>query len=239
MHLENKDLDIMEKKARCKECDGKDAGFQFKALIDNNAPGASLRIIKDGKTVWQKDRPSKPMVVSNVRAVLSEDSHVDISWRCDTAMDVWIRWSNNGGVTWNALTVGLKGKSAKLNVDHLPSGEITFQVLANDGFSTATGSSNTVELPSKPPVVSILYPHEKDPIYRDKYLHLRGTATDLTGLFIPDDSFVWYLEKNEVGRGRDIWVLTPDTGNTLTLKVTNAQGTEGNAQSVITVRNPD
>ena len=229
-----------KEKSPCSECNGDEAGFQFKALLNDYSAGACLRIIKDGETMWQRDRPSKPIVVSKVRAVLKEDNHINISWQCGTAQDIWIRWSKNDGVTWNALTVGLKGNSATLNVDHLPDGNIIFQVLAHDGFSTASEISNAVNFPRRQPIVSILFPQEKDAVYADKYLHLRGIATDLSGQPIPDDLFIWYLEKNEVGHGRDIWILTPDAGTyTVTLKVIDAQGGEGTASSVITIKKRD
>jgi hypothetical protein len=229
-----------KEKSSCNECDGNGAEFQFKVLLKDYSPGASLRIIKDGETVWQRDRPSKPIVVSKVRATIQEDNHVNISWRCETAEDIWIRWSDNNGDTWNALTVGLRGNSVTLNVDHLPDGDIKFQILAHDGFSTALESSNTVTLTRRPPVVSILYPQEKSPFHVDKYLHLWGMATDVSGQPISDRMFIWYLDNKEVGNGRDIWIPSPQDGkHNVALKVRNARGDEGTASSTITVKKGD
>jgi hypothetical protein len=125
-------------------------------------------------------------------------------------------------------------------VDHLPDGDIKFQILAHDGFSTALESSNTVTLTRRPPVVSILYPQEKSPFHVDKYLHLWGMATDVSGQPISDRMFIWYLDNKEVGNGRDIWIPSPQDGkHNVALKVRNARGDEGTASSTITVKKGD
>jgi hypothetical protein len=47
--------------------------------------------------------------------------------------ETWVRWSNDGGRTWRALTVGQKGNSVIIDPEQLPSGELTFQLLPTTG----------------------------------------------------------------------------------------------------------
>ena len=199
----------------CEECKQKKS-FAFKAMLKAEAPGAYLQIVKDGEVVWQRRRPSKPLELTSVSAELDKENNLKLSWKftkdAEAKEDVWIRWSNNDGETWKPLTVGLRGTSAILNLNHLPSGDLKFQVLAHDGFATASKITNAVKLPPRPFAVSILYPTERDRVYAETFIHLWGTATRLEGEAFADNQFVWYIDGKEVGKGGDIWVENPGVG---------------------------
>jgi IPT/TIG domain len=221
--------------------EGPSASYMLKAMLDDVAPGQTLRIVRGDEVVWMRTRPDAAPKLSEVQAEVSEDA-VRISWSCvRTVEDVsesWLRWSSDRGKTWNALTIVSESDSVEVPMDLLPAGSIRFQVLAHDGFSTAAAASKPVTISELPPAVSILYPRESDRVYAERYLHLRGVATRPGRPAFDDDAYVWHLDDREVGRGSDIWVETPSAGrHGVRLEVRDGE-TVGDASSRFVVRAP-
>lgn len=212
----------------------------FKAMLRDSGPGAVLRIVKCDETRWERKRPSKPPSLSKVRAALDKDNQLKLSWalKCESEYgeDVWVRWSNDNGKRWHALSVGLSGGSATMMLDQLPGGDISFQVLAHDGFFTVSESSNVVTIAPRPPVVSILYPSETHRVYADKLVHLWGVVTSRSDDVVDDERCVWYIDGKEVGKGCDIWVETPGAGKHEARLVVSDKYGEASATATITVR---
>jgi hypothetical protein len=198
----------------CDDCG--DEGYVLKAMLDDVAPGRSLRILRGEETVWERSRPRARPKLGSVRANLDDDGNVRISWAAtrsgEAAGDSWVRWSGDGGKSWNALTIVPEGDSVEVAASLLPPGSVRFQVLAHDGFSTAAATSPAITIPESPPTVSILYPRETDRVYDERYLHLWGTASAPSREEVPSDAFVWHLDGKEVGTGADIWVDNPGLG---------------------------
>jgi hypothetical protein len=223
----------------CDDCE-RERSFLFKAMLDDHEPGERLRIVRGGEVVWERARPSRPPTLTRTRAELDDDGNLRLRWTLrkytELPEDIWIRWSNDDGQTWRALTVGVQGTSAKIDRDQLPSGEIQFQVLAHDGFHTVDGITRSVQIPAKPPTVTIFYPTDDDQAYSERLLHLRGTATSDTGEELTDEQFTWFIDGYEVGRGSDSWVDNPGAGrHEVRLEVSDQAGT-GTATSTIEVR---
>jgi hypothetical protein len=211
-------------------------GFAFRAMPRDAAPGYALRIVKESETVWERVAPSKPPTVSRVRASLDKSGQLALSWEARIATDappeVMVRWSADGGETWGALSTGLSGKSAVLDVEGLPAGELVFQVLVSDGFSTGSGVSGALALPERPPSVAILYPRKGDRVFDDRQIHLRGEAVGSGPDPVPDKEFEWRIDGKPVGSGRDLWVDSPGEGtHEIELRVRDAM-----ARSKVTIR---
>lgn len=210
----------------------------FKAMLKDVAPGASLRIVKRGETVWERRGSEQPPSLTRASAALDQEGRLKLDWKVAGSYDqieVWARWSNDDGRTWHALTVGQKGTSVTIDPEQLPSGEVTFQLLANDGFHTVTATTGTVRLPSKPPAVAILYPRPSSPVYAERELHLFGTATSFTGSRIDEEQAAWYIDDELVGNGYDVWVPNPGKGrHEVRLQVTD-EDEAGSASTVIDV----
>ena len=82
-------------------------------------------------------------------AVLNKQKkQVRVSWKLtvdpNATPEVWLRWSNDGGKSWRALAVGITEAAVVLDAASLPSGKVTFQVMAHDGFSTVTANTGFV-----------------------------------------------------------------------------------------------
>ena len=79
----------------------------------------------------------RPTFIASLTARLDKVGSLRLDWKLDCEprelAETWVRWSNDGGRTWRALTVGQKGTSVIIDPEQLPSGELTFQLLAHDG----------------------------------------------------------------------------------------------------------
>jgi hypothetical protein len=188
----------------------------FKAMLRDTAPGALLRIVKRGEVVWERQGADKPPRLSVVNAALSTAGDLQLVWRLDAASEetaeVWVRWTADKGQTWHALTIGLRGGSASIPAEQLPSGEVSFELLAHDGFHTARASTEPLALPPRPPAVTILYPAASGVVYGDRQIHLLGMASSHVGAPIGADAAQWFLDGKPAGTGFDLWVDNPGAG---------------------------
>jgi hypothetical protein len=229
----------------CDDCGERDEcghppSYLIKAFLDDVAPGHRLRIQRCGETVWEREAPQSPPAVSRVRARLDRSGDLQISWSASYSSDIeqaWIRYSTDGQ-SWNALTIVEGERSATVPADQLPSGAISVQVLVHDGFSTAVGTSGTVELPSRPPAVTILFPEENSVVHPERQLHLWGAASEANAVPVADEAYTWDVDGDAVGQGADIWVSTPGPGtHVIGLTVAGAQGS-ARSERTLAVREP-
>lgn len=190
--------------------------LRFKAMLNDVAPGARLRIVKRGKVVWERPAPARLPVLTDVTAALDKENDLKVSWEFDAASkdqaEVWARWTNDNGRTWHALTVGRKGTSFTIDHEQLPSGEVRIQVLGLDGFHTVRAETETVVLPPKPPSVAIFYPGPSARVYSERQMRLVGSASSFQGGVITDDRAAWYIDDRLVANGFDVWVDNPGPG---------------------------
>ena len=227
-----------------KDCDCHDAASEpkptpFKAMLRDTGPGMSLRIVKRGEVVWERKGADKPPTISGARATLNKNGDLELAWRLSgeskKEVDVWVRWTNDDGNTWHALTVGQRGGSATIGAEQLPSGNVHFELLANDGFHTVRVMTDVVTMPAKPPAVAILYPGTGARVYGDRLIHLWGSVSSFTGAAIDADAAEWFIDDQPVGNGLDLWVKNCEAGcHRVCLQVTEA-GLTGTSTSDIEV----
>ena len=214
----------------------------FKAFLRDVTDGSALRIVKGDETVWERPCPDQPPKLSRARATVTKEGRLRVRWTCESSGEVEqaaVRWSDDGGENWNALTAGVTGRSVELGLDGLPSGQVQFQVLVSDGFHTVSAVTAALELPQRPLSVVILYPDDSDRVYLERQVHLRGSAAGNRGT-VDDSAFVWSIDGDEVGRGRDIWVDNPGVGtHTLELTVEASNGQAGSATTTFAVPEPE
>ncbi len=230
------------KDERCEKCEDDQQPLFFRTMLDDLAPGDSLRIVdKRGEVVWERQCPKESPTLTRVSASFDEKKEVvRVSWQLkvdpEATAEVWLRWSNDGGETWRALAVGITDNSVTLNPGNLPAGEVLFQVMAHDGFTTVTDITKPVMLKARAPQVTILYPTASSQVYADRQLHLWGTASVFEGCDIPDDAYQWYLGSEFVARGPDVWVDNPRQGShEVRLEVSRDEET-GSASTTIEIR---
>lgn len=214
-----------------KDCEG-DCGepqpVPFKAMLRDIAPGACLRIVKRGEVVWERKGGDKPPKFGGARATLGKNGDLELAWKLDIAskdeVEIWVRWTGDDGKTWHALSVGLRGGTATIPAEQLPSsGTVRFELLAHDGFHTLRAATDAVAMPAKPPSVVILYPGAGARVYGDRLVHLWGSASSFAGTIIDADAAEWFINDKLVGKGLDLWIENPGAGrHHVRLQVTEA-----------------
>lgn len=223
----------------CDDCAREPKPAPFKAMLRNTAPGACLRILKRGEVAWERKGADRPPKISGARAALNKNGDLNLTWKLEGAskdeVDVWVRWTPDDGKTWHALTLGLRGNSATISAEQLPSGTVRFELLAHDGFYTVCAATNEVTLPARPPAVTILYPGQGARVYPDRLIHLWGTASSFAGATLSSEDAEWLIDDKPVGNGLDLWVENPGPHHhTVRLQITEA-GLTGTATHEIEV----
>lgn len=190
--------------------------FHFIAVLEDLTPGSRLQISKDQKPVWQRKRPRRKPRIGKINAALTKNGKLKVSWTYAVPAlekpEVWLRWSDDGGRNWKALTVNIREDSVTLDIENLPAGKIILQVMAHDGFYTVSKRSKSIKLPKRPPLAAILFPAEGTVLTADMPLHLWGSVISRSSQEYKDEDFIWYLNNKRVGNGIDIWVENPGKG---------------------------
>ena len=123
-----------------------------------------------------------------------------------------MQWSKDRN-TWRALTIGLRGNSATIELSGLPSGRVLVRLLASDGFHTAVSKQVAVEIPQRAPVPAILTPREAQTLIAGNAMRLWGAATLHDGTAAESESAIWLLDGKEFARGLDTFVTAPGSGS--------------------------
>ncbi len=229
--------------AACGCCDsGGRPPFVLKALLPDIAPGAALRVLKDGEEVWRRAAPSAPPRVTELAADIVASERLAVRWRTEgpepDRLRYWVRWSGDHGQGWNALGAGILETHADFSLGGLPAGALWLQVIAHDGFFSVPSEPVTVAVPERSPIVTILHPREGAAIAAGSTLRLWAAVTG-DGRETDSDDLRWLVDGREVGRGLEAWSMAPDAGeHRCTLRLQGDR--EGTRRTVrfTTVANP-
>jgi hypothetical protein len=153
-----------------------------------------------------------------------------------------VLYSNDGGETWETLGTGLEEENLTVNRDDLPGGNNRIKVIANDGFNSGMGESETFYVYPHDPQAQITNPGEGDIFYPAQNITFQGEAYDMEDGTIDDDAaFSWSSNKDgELGTGRTLITADLSEGTHLiTLKVTDSDGGFGFAALGVLVATAD
>lgn len=139
---------------------------------------------------------------------------MQVLWRAEASagvsLDRFVRWSADGGDTWQLLAAGLTEDKAVVDSASLTDGDVLVQVLVTDGFHTVTGVPVPVYLPRRPPQVAILWPAAGAAVRAGLPVRLWGMATASDGRTLDDDELVWELDGERLRPGADLWAHLGD-----------------------------
>jgi hypothetical protein len=219
----------------------------FQAMLANTARGATLQIRRDTQVLWKVSAPPVEPSISVQGVKLQDDNRtVEATWtsRLQTPPDskigssVWVQWKALHDNEWAALTVGLTGERALLDVLELPrSAPVEFRFLLHDGFSTASAVSAPIDLPSAAPSAAIVQP-QSTTLTAGQMLYLLGDVASRTGKSADEIAFTWELDGRPVATTREAWLAPPQPGqHEVVLTVTDSAGS-GKASVTIEVQPP-
>jgi hypothetical protein len=217
--------------------DGHEGPQLIAAMIDDVEPGLALRIRKrqDKEALWTKERPDEPGKVE-LSDVEIKETTLSLRWQSNIKeADHWVRWSADKGESWGVLAIGLEGDAAEIDISHLPSGDLMFQMMAQDGFGASKSEPAEAIFEGAPPHVAILSPSTDVVPTGADFVVLRGAAMD-GETPIDDKAYVWEIDGTEIGeRGPEVMIPRPKSGaHELVLRVASEFG-EGVARHQFTV----
>jgi len=234
-------LETAASRCGCGRGRGGDAPTSYiaQALIPDVAPGAALDIIEGESVRWERKAPDQPLRVDALRARLDADALLHLQWDApDTAVEFWVRWSRDGE-RWNSLATSLKDRKASLDTRSLPPGKVMLQVVAHDGFSSATAPSVAIHVPERAPVVGILHPVDGHTYVAGQALRLWGSVTRADGTGDAPGRCTWLLGEHAIGEGPDTWTSLEPGRHEITLRVEDKGVTVESRISVTVVRHQE
>lgn len=170
-----------------------------------------------------------------------------IAWRATDAdgdeLTAALFHSPDGGMTWLPIASGIVGGEFDVDTATLPGSETgRMRVVVTDGMNTVSDDSDAdYSVAPKPPSVSILGPGADNELFAGEAQRYEGKVLDPQGnvLSLPEESYVWLLDGNAVGRGDVLNVhLVPDAEE-LVLRVTDDRGLTGEAALSLNVSDYD
>lgn len=204
--------------------------YAFQAMLANVEPGLALRIqrltpadaagARRDLPVWERKPSDKPASLKAV-TVKVVDTEVVVSWTARAAaradklpMSYSVQFSNNYKWSWHGCAAGLRAAKATLRLADLPSGNVTFRVLAHDGFDTVTLQSEQVELPRRAPDVTIMSPRDHEAFLLGTPIRLWAAVTMPSGERVDPSLCYWEVSDSSgklrrVGTGLEVWLPAP------------------------------
>jgi hypothetical protein len=220
--------------------DGNCTSYIAQAYIPEVAKGAGLEIREGEDVVWKRQAPEKAASVKEFTASFKEQrgnaGTVHLQWRASGPVtEIWLRYSTGeDSEDWRALSTSLTGTAANFDAKLLPAGTVRLQLVAHDGFFSSYSNPISIQLPNRPPEVSILHPV-------DNHTYIAGQTVRLWGVVDKEDvsprNAVWLLGRKTIGRGLELWTSLKPGDHTLTFRV-ETEGGIGKASCKVTVIKP-
>lgn len=208
----------------CKSGDKGDSRypFIFQAFLPNTERGEALRIRRGEHGVWERKAPKTSPRISSFKASARENRLV-ANWNFEGSSgeeaEFWLQWSGDEGRTWNALTSGLHGEKAVVELSSGPAGKALVRVLGSDGFSTAASKPVSVGFPERGAAVSILSPRDGQTLLTGSAMRLWGAASGADGEPLETREARWLVDNEAVAQGLDAFIAAPKPGqHKLTLR---------------------
>lgn len=170
----------------------------------------AVRVVRDGDEVWRREAPGHPPRVSELE-VAADGDRLRARWTTQVSddavrLDRFVRWSGDDGRTWHLLALGVDQDELDVPTEGMTPGEAIVQVLVTDGFSTTASDGVRVEVPARPPTVSVMWPRTGAVVAAGMPLRLWGSATAADGRPLDGDSVTWLVDGERVAIGADQWV---------------------------------
>lgn len=134
----------------------------------------------------------KPLKVK--RGILASGS-LELQWETkrkrDEKVKCMVRYSNDGGVTWRPVCIGLETSSCTVNLDLLPGGdECRLQVVASTILRTTTVETDSFSVAKKPRVALIVPFSDPRGSRPSRHVELGGVAYSPDG-FAEEEELFW------------------------------------------------
>jgi hypothetical protein len=166
-----------------------------------------------------------------------------ITWQATDAdgdaLAAQVRYSSDGGDTWQTLGVNVSGSKFEVDVSGLPGGqESLVQVVVSDGVNTTADTSDVpFTVARRKPLVLMLTPPDGLRLLPEDALFMQGAAFDPEDGALSGNHLAWSSDRDGLlGTGESLAVQSLSTGHhLLTLTATDSEGMQGTASAEVFV----
>lgn len=180
----------------------------IQAFLPDRDDAKAVRLIWRDEEVWSRKAGRSKPTVTGVHAEIRGDE-LRLQWESRVAdgscVERAVRWSADGGETWEALALFLEDDEATLPIEAVYSGDILIQTIVSDGFMTAVSEPISVTVPQRGPVANILWPRSDYPLASDGVVRLWGVGVASDGRLLSGEELQWEMDGELVGTGTEVW----------------------------------
>jgi hypothetical protein len=192
--------------------------LDFHELLPLRDEVAAVAVIRGGQELarWQLDVQAPDLRLEEVRQ-LDRDGAGDLArleWivaqeEQDAELSAaMVRYSADGGRTWQAVAADLRANHCLVNLDLLPGGEdCRFQVVISAGLAAATAVSEALTVRRKPRQAALISPQEDDTYRFGQPVILAGAAYSPDYGATPGEEVTWTSNRQgSLGSGQHLVV---------------------------------
>lgn len=190
----------------CRERTGELLSTRVVAYIPSH-PNAQEMIFRRGDLIIYKEKICQLPPKIEIKSLKKlKGNKIQITWSAkhpeDKILTFNITYITDDGRTFS-LARNLTSNDYVVDLNQLlGSANGRFSILATDGIRSAFVMSNDIEVPFKPPVISVKSPKDGAILPADQPVSLSGFASDVGGLRLPDSGLVWYVNGDKVSEGQ-------------------------------------
>lgn len=190
--------------------------YVVQVMMKDVADGKVLRIVRDQEELWSRKAPKTRPKIRNLKVSVNREGRLtakcDVEHAVKRDPDLWIRWSEDKGVTWHPLRIGLRGKRHTIDLSPVPAGRVQIQVLVHDGFFTTASEPVSVRVPKRPQTVSILHPQSGEALVEGRRLRLLARIGESSGRAVKPTRCQWKLDGRTIADELDAAIPAPKAG---------------------------
>jgi hypothetical protein len=159
------------------------------------------------------------------------DRDYTITWQAsDSDGDpLWfdVAFSSDGGESWQVIATRLQATDLQVSGNQFPgTASALIRIYASDGLRTTQATSGNFTIEHKGPAVYITLPADGSSVPPNTPLMLTGSAFDWEDGILSAESMIWHSNQvGKLGTGKQIFVNLSQGWHTITLTVTDSDGT--------------
>ncbi len=151
-------------------------------------------------------RPRVSIIEPSSGDAWGPEGEVEVSWRASDAdrdrLTYRVEVGGNGD-PWKVVAGPTTQRSAKLDLASLPvDGDVRIRVQASDGLNVGSAVVDRLRVEPRGPRPMIVRPADGSFVPPQRVVNFVGSAVDGKGIVLPDEALRWFLDGDEIGRGR-------------------------------------
>jgi hypothetical protein len=223
--------------------------IEYHEVIPWPPDAASLAFFRNGTELSVVDIEPESPAFAEPPAIEMEpgENRITLRWAsirgaAEADLQHMVRYSNDAGETWQAVTAALTASEAVIDIDTLPGGpECLFQVVTySDRLLTSTAETTPFPVEVHPRRAYILSPEPGAEYSARQTVPLRGTGYSVDFGTAALDEVAWTSNVDGfLGYGFELFINSLSQGvHTLRLGVADGLGEEASAAVRVTIRPP-